>query len=370
MRSQVASSKVFNREMLTVAREAQTLTQGDLAKAVGTTQGRISKVEAGLLAPTPELLAKLANALRVPVAFFYKQQDLRGIPESYHRKRMSLGVTVLRRITAEVNIRMWQVEELLKAAEFQARFEMPALDLDDYGGSPAAVARAIRSFWQMPPGPVRNLAKTIENAGGLLVPMQFGVREIDGISMRPSGLPPLVFYNAAAPGDRTRFTLAHELGHMVMHAHLPPYPKMEEEANLFAAEFLMPERDIAPSFVQRVSRETLAALKPVWRVAMSALLQRAYQLKAINYNRYTRLWQEMSKLGYKTREPVELDFPQEQPVVLNNLLKVHVGHFGYTVEQLGEILDALPEVLEETLLPERSRLQLVADAATPLRMVR
>ncbi len=78
----MASSKAFNREMLSLAREAQALTQGALAKAVGTTQGRISKVETGLLDPTPDLLEKLADVLRVPVSFFYKQGTLRGIPRA------------------------------------------------------------------------------------------------------------------------------------------------------------------------------------------------------------------------------------------------------------------------------------------------
>ncbi|MEW5928607.1 MAG: XRE family transcriptional regulator [Gemmatimonadota bacterium] len=353
--------------MFILAREAQALTQGQLAKAAGTTQGRISKVETGTLDPTPELLEEAARVLRVPVAFFYKKKDLRGIPESYHRKRASLGVTVLRRINAEVNMRIWQVEDLLRAADLETKHELPALDLEDYGGSPEAVARAIRSFWQMPPGPVRNLARAIENAGAVLIPMQFGVREIDGISMRPRGLPPLIFYNAASPGDRLRFTLAHELGHLVMHTHQPPYPKMEEEANIFAAELLMPERDIKPQLAAGVSRQTLAALKPIWRVAMGALLYRAYQLKVVEYNRYTRLWQEFGRLGYRTREPAELDFPPEKPTVIDDLVKLHFQHLGYTVHELGDALDMLSDVVEETFLPNRPRLRLHSDSSTTTR---
>jgi Zn-dependent peptidase ImmA (M78 family)/transcriptional regulator with XRE-family HTH domain len=356
-----ASERPFNREMLIVAREALGLTQRDVAEAAGTTQGRVSKIETGTLEPTPELLQQFSKVLQVPVSFFSKQEDIRGIPESYHRKRMSLGATVLRRINANVNLRIWQVATLLRSAAVESKHEVPALDLDEYGGSPEEIARAIRSFWQLPPGPVRNLARSMENAGVVLVPMDFGAREIDGIGMRPKGLPPLVFFNKAAPGDRTRFTLAHELGHLVMHTHLPPYPKMEEESNAFAAEFLMPKRDILPQFLSgRVTRQSLAGMKPVWRVAISALLRRAYQLQVIDYNRYTRLWQELSKLGYRTREPAELDFPQEKAVVLDELLKLHVDHFSYSVNELASVLDLLPEQLETTLLPTRPSLRLVA----------
>jgi Zn-dependent peptidase ImmA (M78 family)/transcriptional regulator with XRE-family HTH domain len=360
----------FNREMLVLARESRMLTQSELATAAATTQGRVSKVESGLLAPTDDFLTAVARVLRVPVSFFYRQSVVRGLPESYHRKRMSMGVTVLKQIHADVNIRIFQLERLLSAADFDAKFSVPALDLEDYGGSPEAVARAVRSFWQMPSGPVRNLARALENAGAVLVPMRFSTREIDGISLRPVGLPPLIFYNDSAPGDRTRFTLAHELGHLVMHFHQPPYPAMEEEANAFAAEFLMPERDIAPYFLQpKVSRHSLAALKPLWKVAVGALLRRAYQLKAIDYNRYTRLWQEMSRLGYRTREPAELDFPVEEPTVISDLLKLHLQHFGYTLEELAAALDALPEELEESLLRDQPILRLVKDRPTKLRVL-
>jgi Zn-dependent peptidase ImmA (M78 family)/transcriptional regulator with XRE-family HTH domain len=360
-RPQGASNGAFNREMLIVAREAMALTQGQLATAAGTTQGRISKVETGVLDPTPELLEDVAKVLRRPVSFFYKTDDLRGIPESYHRKRVSLGATVLKRINAQVNIRIWEVERLLRAGDVDAKFSIPALDLEDYNGSPEAVARAVRSFWQMPSGPVRNLVRTLENAGAVLIPMHFGAREIDGIGMRPTRLPPLIFYNSAGPADRTRFTLAHELAHLVLHTHQPPYPGMEEEANAFAAEFLMPERDIAPQLMHRITRQSLAALKPIWRVAMSALLRRAYQLKAIDHHRYTRLWQEMSKLGYRTREPAELDFPPEQPTVFNDLITLHLHRLGYTMKQLADVLDTLPEVLQETVVlsPDGPHLRLV-----------
>lgn len=365
----VASSRVFNADMLVLARETRSMTQSALAEAAGTTQGRVSKVESGVLAPTDDFVEAVAEALRFPVSFFYKANAVRGIPESYNRKRMSLGATVLRRITAEVNIRIFQLETLIKAADVSTAFNVPTLDLEDYG-SPEAVARAVRSYWQMPRGPVKNLARTLENAGAILVPMRFGAREIDGISMRPVGLPPLVFYNSAAPGDRTRFTLAHELGHLVMHFHQPPYPAMEDEANAFAAEFLMPERDIAPFLLQpRVTRQSLAALKPMWRVAMSALLGRAHQLKIIDSQRYTRLWQEFSKLGYKTREPAELDFPPEEPSVWADLIKLHLDHLGYSVEELADALDVLSDDLE-TILPDRSHLRLMVDRAPPLRVMR
>lgn len=63
-------------------------------------------------------------------------------------------------------------------------------------------------------------------------------------------------YLKACSGEgRARFTLAHELGHMIMHCcgvevfaltsgeHVPHYRHSEKQANYFAASLLMPKKD-------------------------------------------------------------------------------------------------------------------------------
>ena len=94
----------------------------------------------------------------------------------------------------------------------------------------------------MPNGPVLSMTSSVEDAGGIVVLIDFGTPLVDGVSRWVPGLPPLFFLNQAAPGDRGRMTLAHELGHMVMH-HVAR-AEMEVQAFEFAQEFLMPAKDI------------------------------------------------------------------------------------------------------------------------------
>src|SRR6185369_4316254 len=98
---------------------------------------------------------------------------------------------------------------------------------------------------------------------------------------------PVIFTNRAMLGDRLRFTLAYELGHLVMHtsgsANLGE--SIGHEANLFAAEFLMPEKDILPDFKDKhITLQLLAELKKKWKVSMQSLLYRADSLGLIDYN--------------------------------------------------------------------------------------
>ena len=56
---------------------------------------------------------------------------------------------------------------------------------------------------------------------------------------------PVILINATSPTDRKRLTIAHELGHLVLHS-VDVTEELEIEANWFAAEFLMPAEVIRP----------------------------------------------------------------------------------------------------------------------------
>lgn len=162
---------------------------------------------------------------------------------------------------------------------------------------------------------------------------------ISGVTFSVPGPPPLVVLNSEQPADRLRFTLAQELGHLVMHRF--PNPKMEEEANAFASELLLPGADIKPYFVgRRIDLPLLAALKPEWRMSIGALLMAADKHGRLEPNQKQYLWKQMSARGYRLREPPELDFPHEQPTLLKNLLDVHSRALGYSPEDLATLLHA------------------------------
>ena len=149
---------------------------------------------------------------------------------------------------------------------------------------------------------------------GIVIPFDFETNSIDAVSHWPPGVPPLFFVNKFIPTDRMRFTLCHELGHIIMHQKTPN-PEIERQANEFASELLMPERDIRPYLVD-ISIDKLASLKPYWKVSMSALLKRSVDLNVITQRHGRTLWMQISQAGYKVREPIELDLPNESPTLL------------------------------------------------------
>jgi len=325
----------FNREMLTLARESRGLTQTLLAAKLGISQAEISKFENGLRVPSEAQIERIANLLEYTTGFFYQNEAIRSFGSQcvYHRKRKSATDTKLAQLLAMINVKRIQVTRLLRSVEAKPIHSFPRLDLDEYP-NPEEVAKALRALWQMPPGPINNLVRTIEEAGGIVIQCNFGTTKVDALSQWIPGQPsPVFMINESIPTDRMRFTLAHELGHICMHAL--PTNDMEREADQFAAEFLMPAKDIRPHLF-RVDVPTLASMKPYWRVSMAALLYRASELNAIDERRKSYLWFRMGKAGYRTHEPVEI--PPENPTLLRELLEVHRTTLGYRDDEIDAVV--------------------------------
>lgn len=344
-------ARTFNPAMLTLARESRGLTQSALAKKIAISQGHISKLEAGLLPASDSVVAALSAELNYPEHFFFLDEPVYGpgVSEFFHRKNQ-MSTKVLSRIHADLNIRRMHVSRLMAAAELHTE-NIQRLDPDDFGGSPEAVARAVRASWQLPRGPIENLTTAIEDAGGIVIHCDFGTRDVAGISRWVPGLPPMFFLNRDMPGDRDRMTLAHELGHMVMH-HAPT-AEMEDEAFAFARELLMPEEDIRP-FLHDISIQSLAAMKPYWKVSIAGLLYCAGSLGVVTERQKRYLYMRMGELGFRRQEPPELDIPKERPSLLQEVLDLHRNDLGYSLEDLANMLAMNPDEVRALYNVEQS----------------
>jgi len=320
-----------NPQMVIIARESRGLSQSGLAKKMGISQGLLSKIEAGNQSPSDELVTKLSIAMDYPEKFFYQMgRKYSGI--SYHRKRKSIPQKALNRIDASVNILRMHFKVMLMNVEVVEN-NVPHFRIEEDEMSPSDIARAVRQKWMLPMGPIENLTQVVESAGCIIFHCDFGTRMMDGLSISMPKYPPMIFINKDIPGDRLRFTIAHELGHIVMHEYYTP--TMEDEANEFASEFLMPQQDIRHELT-RVSIEKLASLKMRWKVSMQALLMRATKLNKISERNRRHLWMQMGKAGYRTHEPINI--PVEKPSLFKEIIDIHLDELHYSIEELCDVI--------------------------------
>jgi len=324
----------YNPAMVTVARESRGMTMGELAAKAGVTPSLISKIEQGNREMSEERAKSIASALNYPTEILSWREPVYGFGSSsfYHRKQQSLSQKALKQIQAFVNLHRIRTKRLSSALDLDFAFTIPSLLVEDYG-SPEEIARAVRAAWRMPLGPVQSLTEWIESAGGFVIQREFASAKINAISVWPPGESPFFVLNTLLPACNLRFSLAHELGHLVMHG--VPEPGQEEEADRFAAEFLMPAVEIKSQL--RGMNLTLAArLKPLWRTSMGALIRRARDLGVITDRQHTSLRVQLSRNGWTKDEPVQI--PHETPKLIPEIIHVHHVEHGYSASDLADMV--------------------------------
>jgi len=338
--------------MLVLARESRGWTQVDVAEAMSQleadariSQGYVSRAEAGRLAVTGDRLLLFAAALRYTPEVLCSSAEVHGVGIGlvHHRKRASMGTTGLRRVHAILALSRMQTKALTGAAGRTGEHRFRHIPIDELDTPPDA-ADHVREDWHVPPGPITDLVAVVEQAGALVLMRDLGTGELDAVSQWSHGEPPLFLLNSTAPPDRFRFSLAHELGHVVMHTEPGTGREQEAQADRFAAEFLMPHEDIAADLKQGVDLARLLELKGRWGVSMAALVRRALTLNVISDWQYRNIMVEMSALGYRTTEPeaVARETPRGMARVVDQL-----QHDGLTSAQAAHVAGLTPDEFDE-----------------------
>ena len=318
--SQRAKTDSFqiNTEMLALAREAKGFTQKDLADQIGCRQSRLSKIESGEMMVNENDLSSFVRVLGQVRDFFFQPGTAMPATVSFYRKKQSLPLKMLRQCNAQMNVQRLQIEGQIGQVRLGNR-ERPYLPPKKNGGA-KAVAQKLRQEWGINRGPIQHLTKLVEETGCVIVDYSFPSAKLDGLCIRSEYKPPIIFLNKDLPKSRRRLSLAHELGHLVMHTG--PHETVEDEAWEFAGEFLMPVAEIEQQ-LDGLNLDKLGQLKKEWGVSMQAILYRAKKLGKISESYYRFLWMQIGKCGYRINEPFEDVIPEEKPTELEKRLKTN-----------------------------------------------
>lgn len=350
-------NNLANYKMLIIARESRGLSQTDLANDVGVSQGNLSKIEQGIYPFGEELLSKVANVLKYPKEFFFEKIEKLPINQQFHRKRKVIQKKYLSELDSNLTIRRLHIKKLLNSIEIED--QIPKLNIQDYG-SPEEIANKLRLHWKIPSGPIDNLVELLEDHGLIIVYTE-NYEKLDGMAIPDEENIPIIYLNKNKPPDRQRFTLAHELGHIVMHSDYIPMldDDVEKEADHFASEFLMPTSEFKTLILgRRMNIYDLAEFKRYWKASMASILYKLNHYNLITPQKYRSLNVEMSRLGYKKNEP-RMGVTIQEPTLLSEIIEFHVKELNYTRGQLANILRLQEEELISLYL--KSKLSVIKD---------
>ncbi|MCD6068898.1 MAG: ImmA/IrrE family metallo-endopeptidase [Bacteroidetes bacterium] len=319
--------------MLALAREGRGYSQSELAEICGTSRSSISKYEQESLQLSVDIVKGILQLLKFPEALLGVTAEL--LPPAMYRKRDNVPAKLMTQIDAFINLYVLGIRKLLLAIQYQQP-TLPLLPVLETGSAQES-ARRLRKVWKLPAGVIANLTEVLEAQGILTLGVDFGTERVDSRSILIDDKFPVIFYNKKLLGDRLRFTLAYELGHLVMHTRIPlTHFDNSHEANVFAAELLMPEKEISKDLSADIDIDLLAQLKSKWAVSMQSLLFRAQDLNIITDNQKRYVINRFNQLKIRKREPMELDIKVERGQLLRNLITKYRVKQRMNLSQIAE----------------------------------
>lgn len=327
----------INQRLIIVARESRGLTQYELAEKIEISPAHMSKMELGMVEIYDEYIDKLCDVLSYPKSFFYQEFEPIA-PILNHRRRKIVAQKLIAPIDAQINVYSMHVSSIIKAVGTKVN-NFPCVSSDKYG-TPAECAKELRKQWKIKEPVIDNLTKIIEEHGIIIVSFNFGTDRVDSRTVITPEGQAIIFVNKSLLGDRLRFSLAYELAHLIMHHCSMPSMDTDigSEANRFAAEFLMPEKDIRKDMKETVNLDLLGKLKLKYKVSMQSLVYRADDLEIITDNQKRYLIQQFNQLKIRKREPQEYDVAKEQPNLLRNLLAQYKFKNKADAHKMAELL--------------------------------
>ena len=283
----------------------------DVATCIGVTKQAVSKYETGRAVPSSDILTRIIDYYELPAGYLQKsvEEDVE-CSELFYRR----GQRTSKRELEDAQIRLkWYYEILLACNE---TVSVPAVDLPHFeeDWSIKKKADVLRMHWGLQHDPITNIAEIMTTHGIQLFTATLMNTEIDGYSQIVGEYPIIILNQSKGSRARKNFSLAHELGHLLLHCgkKLADGAQLEAEADCFAAEFLMPEEELRRDIIQ-INTESLRMLGDKWHVSPQSVLERCIRLGYLEQQEEVRRAHKQYLLR-KLNESKNYYVPEEEPV--------------------------------------------------------
>lgn len=306
----------LNAERVQRLRVSNGLTQADLAASVGVPTATLSRVLSGHLALDEERVLELASTLDCAPQLLSLPPADKLHTKPWLRAYADAPAKTVEQFIADT-VLAFEAFDRLRLKLIPERLPIYSGDLNDENGIDE-FADTVRDAAEIVSPHVPNMTRAAERLGCVVLPMANELGKHLGMSLYVDGTPVIRVARPGphVPGDRQRFTVAHELGHLTLHQSCPPPDNADEsraierQAHRFAGAFLLPADEFLDDLEAqggRVTLTTLSRMKSRWGVAVKAMVVRLQQLHRVDTDQARSLYKQISARGWNKGEPVEVE---------------------------------------------------------------
>jgi Zn-dependent peptidase ImmA (M78 family) len=266
------------------------------------------------------MLQAISFSLCFPTEFFYKieKKTNAGSSPLFFRSKSNIA----KKVKTACKYQIKWTDEIKKQLETYVDFveqDLPTIDReyeDLTFEDIEELALTIRKEWEINDDPIGDLIGLLENQGVIVT--QFATsnfcsfKGIDAFSCWKDGTPYILYHSTQKSAVRTRFSILHELGHVIMHSSIAEDDSIKKEivdladiqADRFAAAFLLPATSF-PKDIRSTSLVSLEVIKRKWGAAMSTIIKRCETLELLTENQINYLKRQMTTQKYWHKEPLD-----------------------------------------------------------------
>ena len=336
---------------------ARGFTKGQLATLVGVAASTVTKWCKGDQAPEAEKFERLASVLNVQ-AEWLTRPTLKPITAPLYRSNAAALKAARNKLEARAE---WAQEMAVLLSEY---VEYPQLKLPERSFEDPeqigkvdieAAAEECRALWQLGRGPIHNLTLAAESAGIIVVREETEVSAIEGLSSWSELLQrPIVFLSAdKANAFRSRFDLAHEIGHLILHKHIPRatererHNQMERQAHMFASALLLPAEAFSSEVRLPPNLDNLLILKQRWGVSVAAMMMRLHVLGFLSDDEKLSLFKRRSARWGAKAEPYDDKWDIELPRLMRRTVELLINEGVLAAEDFSRFLGVSSQDIEK-----------------------
>lgn len=310
------------------------LSQEQLAKEVGVTRQAISNCEKNNINLNTVNLLKISDVLELPLSFFYKQPVVANNYETIFFRSKDIPKKTKDQLREEINIFDKEV-----VSYFENYVEFPRLNLPDLKSilgnevcnyrkeTIVEVCKELRKCWGIGDKPIDNLAYLLQLNGFIISRQYINQNKTDAFSQKIKDKNYIFITANKECAVRTRFDLAHELGHLVLHNNIEnddiEEKIIEKDADFFASEFLYPSE----VFLREIQNYSIGfdrfiELKEKWKISIQALVRKCKDLEIISDDKYIYFQKRISFNKWRKKEPLDNRIISEEPRLFQDIIEL------------------------------------------------
>ena len=335
------------------ARKLKMLSQQEVADEIGVSKQMISKYEKGQSIPDSTKLIKLANLFDLKIDYFFRANKVE-LGEINFRKKSRFSKKRQDSLKELIKIKLenyfWVEDALSIDYSFNNIIRNDKIQsLDDI----EKVVLKLRQAWNIGIDPVHNIIQILEDKEIKIIELEDIDDKFDGLACFVNDKYPVIVVNANFPVERKRFTILHELGHLLLALPECDIRKEEQFCNKFASEFLLPKKIIIDEFGgkrRHITLPELIATQKKYGISIQAIVYRLVDAQILSKEQQKAFYQ---KINFNPSLKKEINQSRFKTPEFSNryerLVYRAVSEENITISKASALLNSAVETIRENL---------------------